>query len=228
MKLRHPLLISLASRLLTGFVRVLIGSQRYTYHPLGAPNMPTCPGFRGTYLYTFWHENMLLPANQFGGYGIHVLISKHADGQLIAETIERLGFHTIRGSSSRGGIEAAREILKLGQSAQVVITPDGPRGPRRQFQGGAIYLASRTGLPIIPVGIAFDRPWRFNSWDRFAMPKPFRRAILTSTDPVPVPRDADRDVLERYRVLLQQKMDYCTECAERLAAGEKIDLKAAA
>jgi lysophospholipid acyltransferase (LPLAT)-like uncharacterized protein len=190
--------------------------------------MPTSPGFRGTYLYTFWHENMLLPAHHFGGYNIHVLISKHADGQLIAETIHRLGFHTVRGSSSRGGIEAAREILKLGQTCQVVITPDGPRGPRRQFQPGAIYLASRTGLPLIPVGIAFDRPWRFKSWDRFAMPKPFRRAILTSTDPIAVPRDADKDTLERYRLLMQSKMDYASECAELLAAGEKIELKVAA
>jgi lysophospholipid acyltransferase (LPLAT)-like uncharacterized protein len=119
---------------------------------------------------------MLLPAYHYARPDIKVLISTHADGQLIAEACQRLGFALARGSSTRGGVEAVRDMLRANDT-HLAVTPDGPRGPRRRVQAGVVYLAARTGLPIVPVGFAARRPWRAKSWDRFAVPRPFSRAV---------------------------------------------------
>ncbi|MBX7106101.1 MAG: lysophospholipid acyltransferase family protein [Gemmataceae bacterium] len=220
MKLRHPLIISCAARVLAGFIRCHLATQRFTEIQLGDQNVPTTPGLQPRYIYTFWHDGLILPASRYGGYDVHVLISQHADGQLIAETAGYLGYNTVRGSTTRGGREALRSLLGLERRNHVVITPDGPRGPRHVMQPGAIYLASRSGLPIVPVGVAFDRPWRAKSWDRFAIPKPFRRAVVVTDSGIVVPPEADRDELERYRQIIQERMDHVTQVAERAVAGE--------
>src|SRR5206468_6190352 len=107
-------------------------------------------------LYAFWHEHLLLPAYHYGRRDIRVLISTHADGQLIAEVCRRLGFGLVRGSTTRGGVEAVRQMLRDGGASHLAITPDGPRGPRRRVQPGVSFLASRTGLPVVPMGIGHD------------------------------------------------------------------------
>jgi len=215
MKLRHPLLISLAARLIARFVRLWIGSLRYTYRPLGPALDPRDEAFRGRYLYVFWHENILLPAYLFGPTrNIHVLISRHADGQLIAEVAERLGFRTVRGSSTRGGVEAVREMLKRSDAGHLAVTPDGPRGPRQEVQPGVVYLASRTGLPVVPFGVAFDRPRRARSWDCFALPRFFRRAVIVTGEPLVIPADIDKDRLEPHRHRIQHELDRLTKLAE--------------
>lgn len=228
MKIRHPLFIHLAALGITGFVRMLGGSQRFTYYPLGGRITPSEPGLTQRYLYTFWHETLLLPASAYCGLDIRVLISKHADGEIIARAVERLGYRPIRGSTTRGGLEAVREILALNRQYHVVITPDGPRGPRRIVQGGAVYVASRTRLPLVPVGVGYDQPWRAKSWDRFAVPRPFRRAVLVTGHPILVPHDAGREQLEQHRLRHQAAMDDVTEMAERMAAGYKPATVAAA
>ncbi|MFL5330899.1 MAG: lysophospholipid acyltransferase family protein [Gemmataceae bacterium] len=227
MKLRNPRLINMAAWVAAKTIRNWIRTLRLTYVSLG-PNLdPRRPDIRDRYVFTFWHDMLLLPAHVYGFSNIHVLISRHADGQLIASTIERLGFGTVRGSSSRGGVEAMREMTRIVNSAHVAITPDGPRGPRRQIQPGAVYLASRTGLPLAPYGLAFDRPWRVKSWDQFALPRPFSRACVVTGEPIFVPADADREALEHYRILLQNQMDYLTERAEQLAVGQVPERNAA-
>src|SRR5436190_464721 len=86
----------------------------------------------------------------------------------------------------RGWIGTVRQMLRVGRKSHLAITPDGPRGPRRQVQPGLLYLAARTGLPIVPVGIGYDRPWRMRSWDRFAVPRPWTRATCVTTEPIHV------------------------------------------
>src|SRR5262249_21939657 len=99
----------------------------------------------------------------------------------------------------------------------LAITPDGPRGPRRRVQPGLVYLSSRLGLPIVPAGFASQRPWRMNSWDRFAVPRPFTRARCVTGDPVLVPPGAERELLEGYRLYVEQQLAEVTEQAERWA-----------
>jgi lysophospholipid acyltransferase (LPLAT)-like uncharacterized protein len=222
MKLRHPALIRAASTAGAWVVRGWLGTVRYHYEPLAANLDPWRPGLPGRFIYAFWHEGLLLPAYRYARRDIRVLISQHADGQLIAEVCERLGFRTVRGSSTRGGVEAVREMVRLGGGCHLAITPDGPRGPRRRVQPGVVYLAAKTGMPVVPMGIGYHRPWRMKSWDRFAVPRPFSRSVLTTTEPVVVPADVGRDDLEHFRDKIERKMMLATQAAEGLAdSGER-------
>jgi hypothetical protein len=197
-----------------------MGTLRCDYFPLG-PNLdPRRAEMTGRYIYTFWHENMLLPLSLFGRPDIRVLISRHADGQLIAELARHLGFGLVRGSTTRNSVEAVRQMLRLSQSAHLAITPDGPRGPRRQVQMGMIFLASRTGMPIVPVGVGYARPWRMNSWDRFAVPRPFSRMVCVTPEPMVVPAEAGRDELEHHRRRVEQTLLKVGEMAEHWAASD--------
>jgi lysophospholipid acyltransferase (LPLAT)-like uncharacterized protein len=217
MKLRHPWLIRAVGFGAAWAVCLWIGTLRYRYRPRG-PNLdPTRPGFGGRYIYAFWHENLLLPAYQYRRTRVHVLISQHADGQLIAEACRHLGFRTVRGSTARHGITALREMVQAAEQGHLAITPDGPRGPRRRVQLGLIYLAARTALPIVPTGFAYDRPWRARSWDRFALPRPWSLGTCVTGEPIRVPPEADRKDLERYRQLVEEALLQVTDAADSLA-----------
>jgi lysophospholipid acyltransferase (LPLAT)-like uncharacterized protein len=217
MKLRHPWLIKAVGFAVAWLVRVWIGTVRYRYRPLG-PNLdPNQANFRGRYIYAFWHENILIPAYQYGRPDIWVLISQHADGQLIAEACRHLRFRAVRGSTTRDGVKAVRELLRKGKHAHLAITPDGPRGPRRRVQPGLVYLAAWTGLPIVPIGFAFHRAWRMRSWDRFALPHPYSAVECVTAELIHVPGDADRLQLEHYRRQVEDALNRATAAAERLA-----------
>jgi lysophospholipid acyltransferase (LPLAT)-like uncharacterized protein len=212
MKLRSPWLIRLAALLIAWVIRALMSTIRYRVVFLGRKH-PVDPR-RERYIYAFWHESMLLPT--VVRTEICVLISQSADGELIARACERLGIGAVRGSSRRGGSEGMLELLGV-RDLHLAVTPDGPRGPRRRVQMGTIFLASRTGLPIVPFGVAYQRAWRFRSWDRFALPKPWSRAFAVVGQALPVPPGLDRQQMERYRVLLEEQMLSLTAAAERWA-----------
>jgi lysophospholipid acyltransferase (LPLAT)-like uncharacterized protein len=220
MKIRHPALIHtvgwLGARLLRAWMRTI----RFDYRALGMNLAPAdMDAVPERVLAVFWHENLLLPASRYGRPDVRVLISQHADGQMIAEVCQRLGFGLVRGSTTRGGVEAVRQMLGSSSSQfHLALTPDGPRGPRRSVQPGVAYLAARTGRPIIAVGIGYDRPWRLGSWDRFAIPRPWSRAVCVSSRAIRLPCDADRDQLERSSLVVQQELDRVTSLAERWAA----------
>jgi lysophospholipid acyltransferase (LPLAT)-like uncharacterized protein len=109
-------------------------------------------------------------------------------------------------------------MLRLSRAAHLVFTPDGPRGPRRTVQQGVIYLAARTGLPIVSFGIAYASAWRMRSWDRFALPRPWSEAACVTAQPISVPENASKEELEQYRVLLENQLAEVTAAAERLVA----------
>jgi len=198
-------------------VRLWIGTLRYRVETLGPEVWPHQVGPDRHFIYAFWHEAMLLPVYHFARPDIYVLVSRHADGQLIAEICRRLGFSLARGSTSRGGVEAVRQLLRAGKGAHLSLTPDGPLGPRREVQPGIIYLAAKTGLPIVPVAITCRRAWRLRSWDRFIIPRPWTHGIYIAASPVSVPADVDRQQIEHYRRIVQDSMLRATELAERWA-----------
>jgi lysophospholipid acyltransferase (LPLAT)-like uncharacterized protein len=220
MKLRNPRVIRIAAWLGSYALRGWMRTLRFEYRPLGPDFNPCRPRFDGHYVYAFWHEHILLPAYLYARPNIYILSSQHADGELMADLAGRLGFSAVRGSTTRGGAEAVRRLLRSGRECHLAFTPDGPRGPRRQVKPGAVYLASRIGVPIVPFGVGFDRPWRANSWDRFACPRPFSRAVVVTAEAIPVPADADKDDLERYRRRVEDELNRLTDLAERSAAGE--------
>jgi lysophospholipid acyltransferase (LPLAT)-like uncharacterized protein len=216
MKIRHPWLITILAFAAAWLIRLWVGSLHYRYHGLGPEIRPGHPRTRQRYIYAFWHENLLVLARHYGRPDVHVLISQHADGQLIAETCHWLGFSLVRGSTTRGGVEALRHMMRLG-NGHIAITPDGPRGPRRRVQSGLIYLAAQTGLPIVPGGVGYCRPWRAGSWDRFALPRPCSAARCVTGRPIAVPADLSRDQLEEYRQQVEQSLEEVSRLAERWA-----------
>jgi lysophospholipid acyltransferase (LPLAT)-like uncharacterized protein len=217
MKLRHPSLIKLAGFVIALLVRGWIATLSFRYRWFGKNVDPRQRDFDGRYIYIFWHENMLLPLYHYGRADIWVLISQHADGQLITDVCHHLRFRTVDGSTTRGGVQAVRRMLRLSARGHIAITPDGPRGPRRVVQPGLIYLASRTGLPIVPIGIGYQRPWRMNSWDRFALPRPFSRGYCVTAEPIVVPVDSDKEQLEQHRRQVEDVMHRVNAAAERWA-----------
>jgi lysophospholipid acyltransferase (LPLAT)-like uncharacterized protein len=217
MKLRQPALIKASgffgAAALVGWMRTLT----YRYCPLGADVNPHRPGLPGRYIYAMWHETMLVPLYTYARPDIHVLVSQHADGQLLAEGCRHLRIPLVRGSATAGGVEAVRRLLRLLPATHLALTPDGPRGPRRHVKPGLVYLAARTGLPIVPVGFGLQRPWRLASWDRFAIPRPWSRATCVTAEPTCVPREADADQLEVCRRQVERALLHVTELAERWA-----------
>jgi lysophospholipid acyltransferase (LPLAT)-like uncharacterized protein len=220
MKLRHPFFLQLAGFAAAWGIRGLVGSCRYRCFPTDPLANLHQLSHQDRFIFSFWHETLLLPAMRYSRMPIDVLISQHADGELIARACRHLGLGTIRGSSTRGGAEALRQFLNRDTARHIAITPDGPRGPRREVQPGIVYLAARTGIPIVPVGFAFHRCWRLPSWDRFAVPWPFSPAVGVLGEPLHVPADVDRRELLLWRKKLQTAMDRVMAQAEELAKKE--------
>ncbi len=116
MKIRHPWLIQATGFAAAWVFRLWMGTFRYRHRSLGPDVNPNRPELRERYIYAFWHENMLLPTHCYARRNIHVLISQHADGELIAAVCRHLGIRVVRGSSTRGGVEAVRQLLRVGAS----------------------------------------------------------------------------------------------------------------
>lgn len=153
--------------------------------PTGRPCGP--PDARPA-LYAFWHGKLLPLTYTHRGLGIVVLVSLHKDGEYISQIICRLGFRVVRGSSSRGGLRALMEMVRAGrESGRLGVTPDGPRGPRWELQPGVLHIAQRSGLPIVPLGVAAVRGTQLDSWDRFLIPHPWSRVGVVAGDEILLP-----------------------------------------
>ena len=162
-------------------------------------------------IFAIWHNRLLMLPRVFDpcfptrqSYG---LISASRDGDLIARFIERSGYGTIRGSSSRKGVVALRQLVDtLASNGNVLVTPDGPRGPVYQASQGVVFLAQKSGAPVVPIHMEYSSCWRLKSWDRFVVPRPFAklRAILGA--PVQVPPIDGPEQFETERLRLQNAM----------------------
>lgn len=156
-----------------------------------------------------WHGRMLtlMPIRHHCRRGVGVLVSPSDDGGLAKQALERFGYQVVRGSLSRRGARAMREMYDLLQGGgQLVITPDGPRGPRHSINAGPAWLARATGAPILPVTVAMTRAWRFRSWDRMCIPKPFAKVAVHYGDPVHVSPDTCDEELERIAAAIRERM----------------------
>jgi hypothetical protein len=144
-------------------------------------------------------------------------VSLSADGELISRVCKSFGLETIRGSTSRGGMEALIQLKSaLESGVRVSITPDGPRGPSRQVQPGAPYLAQVTGRPIVPVAYGARRAWVFKGWDYFVVPKPFNRIAMVYGEPIWIKPEDD---LDQKALQLKRALDEVTAQADACAQG---------
>jgi hypothetical protein len=156
----------------------------------------------------FWHGRLLMSCNVYQGKGIKNLISQHGDGEIIVRSMERMRFGAIRGSTTRGGSVALRNMVKaLKNGFDIGITPDGPKGPRYKVQRGIIELARLSGAPIFPLSFGSSRKKVFKSWDAFIFPYPFSRGVFFWGEPVYVEDRKDRDYLEEKRRAVEKELN---------------------
>lgn len=220
MKIRSQRLIRLLARVAAGVFRLLFATTRIEILASRPGISPYEDSGAQKYLYCIWHDSILGPI--FGGRCVQMaaLVSRHGDGSYVADALECVGITPIRGSSSRGGAAALREMLDAARQMDISIATDGPRGPRRTVKDGIVYLASQTGRPIVPTAFSARRGWRVQGrWTDLLIPKPFTKIWLLGGEPIVVPPGLSRDQLTRYREQVQQAMDELTACADRLACG---------
>jgi lysophospholipid acyltransferase (LPLAT)-like uncharacterized protein len=216
-KLESPLAIGALSLFSTACIRQWMGTLDYRADFSDPTVDPVHPDYRGTKIYVFWHENILLPLYLRGHSNIAMLLSRHHDADILARVAVMMGFGTVRGSTFKGGSVALRELAGRARSENLTITPDGPRGPRRKLAPGCIFLASTMRIPIVVMGFGSERPWRLGTWDRFAIPRPWSRARGVVSRAIHVPADLSRDDLERQRAGVERLLVRLTDDAEAWA-----------
>lgn len=155
----------------------------------------------------FWHGRILTATYYFRRRGIVVITSDNFDGEWIARIITRFGYGTARGSTSRGGRKAMLQLVRDMRAGKPAgFTLDGPRGPARVAQPGAIWLAKATGNPVLPFHLEASSAWTLRSWDRTQIPKPFATVSLVVGEPVEVAADASDDALEARRLDVERRL----------------------
>jgi lysophospholipid acyltransferase (LPLAT)-like uncharacterized protein len=196
------------------FILTLGGTWRLRIRGLAYERSVRARGHRP--IYAFWHGRLLGLAYSHRDRKIQIMISEHADGEIIAQVAGLLGIGSVRGSTTRGGLRALRALgRKLLKGFAVAITPDGPRGPRHVLQSGAIYIAMRTGHPLLPLTSSGWPRWTFNSWDRFIVPRPFSNVLVCFGEPFYVPPNLNEKQREEYRRRFEKQMVELVETADR-------------
>ena len=176
------------------------------------------------YIYALWHDAILIPlARQaLERPNVAALVSRHQDGAYLAEFMHYIGIQSIRGSTARGGDQALRELMRLGDDWHIFITPDGPRGPHHVIKSGLVYLASRTGRPIVPMLSYYEKPWHIRgNWTGLLIPKPFSKGSYLFGEPLTIPPDLSREQIEYHRARIQSEMDRLEQKLARIVRGEE-------
>ena len=232
MRIKSPLLIKLAGRLgyvvmSSIFLTVKKDLQYAAENPYLTTGQPTGQqSGQQRYLYSLWHDSAVMATFLGKRRQTVALTSRHRDGSFVESILAPAGIRTVRGSTGRGGGQAARELILASKDHDIVLVPDGPRGPRREMSRGIVYLASRTGNPIIPAAFACDRYWEIkSSWTSHTIPRPFSTVVMTAGDPIHVPSNLSPDDLDDYVLLTQRAMDDVQATADR-SVSQSHDLAA--
>jgi lysophospholipid acyltransferase (LPLAT)-like uncharacterized protein len=204
-----------SARILPWIVQGLGPTLRYEIENLEALRAARRGSPDGRVIYCCWHGTLLPLLYLARDRGLRIVVSRHRDGEVAARAAERLGCRTVRGSTGRGGVAALLGAMRGEEPCDLALTPDGPRGPRGHFQAGAVFLAARTGLPLVLVGCDADRAWRFASWDRFLLPAPFARVRLVLAEPLFVPDHAGDEARESLRVRAEEALARAADAAAR-------------
>jgi len=213
---RDRVVTAVAGTLLFVVLRILGWTTRKRFTGPGADEL--FARFTGTEpsIMAFWHGRMVMMPFAYRGRGACIMNSRHRDGQMISRAIRLLGIEVVRGSSTRGWVAGMRGLLSAhARGRDLVIVPDGPRGPRCRAKSGAIQLARVTGAPIYPVAYAADRARVLSrSWDWLCIPLPFARVTYVVEDPIRIGRDASVAELESARVALEHRLNAAVRVAD--------------
>ncbi len=180
-----------------GLVRLLGASLRYDIK--GQEHQESSWGAGEPVIFVTWHGRLLPLLYLYRGKGLVTLVSQHRDGEYLTRVGLGLGYDAVRGSSTRGGYQALRALVrKLRAGQSLAITPDGPQGPREKVKPGALQAARITQAPVIPVVAGTHRAWWIEGWDRFMIPKPLATVRVAIGKPRHIPRDCSVRDLEAY------------------------------
>lgn len=191
-------------RIIGPTLRFGVSFEEGAYHPVLDPPI----------IYAFWHRCVIPAAWLWRGARIRVMTSRSFDGEYIARIIGKLGFVPVRGSSSRGGVQALRQMTRDSRQAVVAFTADGPRGPKYVTKRGPVLLARSTAAPLAAFHMAVEKAWILNTWDQFMIPKPFSRVLIRASRAIFVPAGADGERFDEFHHELQAALDRVREFAE--------------
>jgi lysophospholipid acyltransferase (LPLAT)-like uncharacterized protein len=170
-------------------------------------------------IFVLWHSRLLPLSYERRGEGVATLVSASGDGEYIARIVRGWGYEPVRGSSSRQGGQALRQLVRFARAGKsIAITPDGPRGPRQKMKPGVLVAAQLTGLPIIPAAAATQSAWWAGSWDRFLVPKPFARIRIEYGAPLWIPRAAQGAALDEQALRVEHALNDLLEHTEHATA----------
>ncbi len=174
----------------------------------------------GKAVYVTWHQRIIYLARFLDAPRVTLMISQSRDGEYGTALAKRFGAKAVRGSSTRGGAEALKELIQCVQGgAKAGMIADGPLGPPRKAKVGAVIIAKETQAPLIPVMWSAERCWCLNSWDRHLIPKPFSKVVARYSPPIWIPFDADSDHVEQVRSQLEASLNRAAQwCDEFLGA----------
>ena len=213
---RNPLI----QRALAAMIAGSIGAVKATTHWTTTNGSVAKDAWAGQQpvIVAFWHNRLaMMPMCWPSDEPFHMLISSHPDGQLIARSVAHFGIQTVAGSSTRGGSEALRKLVrKLSKGESVGITPDGPRGPRMRASDGAVTLARLSGAPILPASISVSGRKVLGTWDQLIVPFPLGRGAMIWGDPISVPRDASDTELHQIQNTLEDALNTISAKADQL------------
>ena len=221
MKLRTRWFNMLLSYLATFCLRLLFLTVRVEHRRIVEDATPySRPQGAQRFTFCMWHDQIVLAVFSLRTWHLAGLISQHRDGGYLADSVLIAGIQPVRGSTSRGGAEAVREILDR-PDLHVAITPDGPRGPRREMKEGIVYISSRSKRPIVPTALVCNRYWAIpGHWSDMAIPKPFSKVILIAGTPITVPADLPREEMATWAEFVNAEMGRLELIALRMQKGD--------
>ena len=229
MKIRNRWLTWAAAAMAVGLTKLLFATCRKVYLGINdRTKLSYVPGPDDDHRYVLclWHDVLLIPtfaAPRRLREKTCCLVSQHQDGSYLANAMSLMGYSTVRGSSRRGGAQAVRQLLEDTAGKHIVITPDGPGGPRRQLKAGVVYIASQLGRDIVPGAFSVTSAWRPKGrWTDMVIPKPFSTIYVAMGTPISVPADIRRDQLDQYVAQVQAEMDRFSAEIEGLVSGPVV------
>lgn len=228
MKIRSARITNLLAWCLGKTFRLIARTVRYRIIEECSGINPAADVCNSNYIYAIWHDQAMIPITcrvtiPAGSKSLPAmaLVSRHQDGSWLTGFMKQFTVGAIRGSSSRGGAAALRQLFERSQESHIFITPDGPRGPRHKVKQGIVYLASQTGIPIVVNANSITRCWNIKgNWTNQIVPKPFASAYILMGKPIFVPRDLSREDLQHYQQLIEEEFERLQAAADQFARGE--------
>lgn len=215
MKFKSPLLTKFAAWLLVRGIQALYLTVRRTEVAIDDDTNPCRPNVKGRYLFCTWHDTIVMPLFHGPQIATAGMVSGHTDGSFLAFAMEFLNIKPVRGSSGKRGVKALREAITVVQDYHITITPDGPRGPRRVMKDGIIFLAAKSGRPIVPLAYRVSSYWKISGkWTDLVIPRPFSKVTAYLDEPIYVPENAGREELDALTQEIQQRLDAMYQFAE--------------